>query len=135
MKTYFTKKEALETVIAELNNFEEHYEELFQQCFNSDYYIIGIDEATQALEQYGVFKVISEILKFEEENFGNQQINREEITNPEKLANYLWYIIGCEVMGEIDPYNTYYDDKATESKNKEIKNFIFEMLESGDYDN
>lgn len=125
MKQYFTKKEALERIIETLGGgYDDYYQDLHNEVFNTDYYIIYRDEAKQALNQYGVFEAIEEVQEFEESMFGYV----ESDLRPERIANILWYIIGDEVISEIQPLQNLLDEYATEENNQLIINWINENL-------
>lgn len=102
-KTYFTKKEALQDIIEVLENgYDCYFSELHHEVFNTDYYIIGTYEAEKALEQYGVFNAIREVRQYELDVFGELYT---DISNPEKLANMLYYVIGEEVFYDINSHH------------------------------
>ncbi|WP_301389935.1 hypothetical protein [Enterococcus entomosocium] len=95
-KQYFTEKEALQAVIDTLENgIDGYYCDLHGEVFNSDFYIIGTHEAKQALEQYGTFDAIQEVIDYEKRNFGEVMT---DISSPEKVANMLWNIKGEEAL-------------------------------------
>lgn len=97
---YFTTLEALETILEFIgNDYDGYYEDLHNEIFNSDYYIIGTYRAKKALEEYGVFEAIEKVMQYEKDNFGEVLT---EIHDPEKLANMLWYIIGEEVLNSLE---------------------------------
>ena len=96
---YFTQVEAIEWYINSLDEYGGYYEDLHDNVFNNDYYIIGTHRAEKALEQYGVFKAINTIVEDEEMMFGETQT---DFTNPEQVANKLWYIIGLEAIHDFD---------------------------------
>ena len=97
---YFTTLEALETILEFIgNDYDGYYEDLHNEIFNTDYYIIGTYEAKQALNEYDVFAAIEKVMQYEKDNFGEVST---EIHDPEKLANMLWYIIGEEVLNSLD---------------------------------
>lgn len=91
-KQYFTIKEALEDIKDTLENgYDGYLCDLYNEVFNTDYYIIGTYEAKQALSQYDVFEAIEEVQTYELNHFGEILT---PLHNPEKLANMLYYIIG-----------------------------------------
>lgn len=95
-KEYFTEKEAIEAIMEVLENeYSGYYADLHNEVFNTDYYIIGTNEAIKALNQYGGFTAIQEIIDYEEGNFGDVAT---EFGNPEAVANMLWYIKGYEAL-------------------------------------
>lgn len=91
-KVYFKQSEAIKSIIEVLESgYNGYLCDLHNEVFNTGYYIIGTCEAKQALEQYGVFDAIEEIKTYEQNNFGEVFTDFSE---PEKVANMLWYIIG-----------------------------------------
>lgn len=126
--TYFTKSEALEKIKEVIENeYDGCYCDLHNEVFNMDYYIIGYAEAEKALEEYGIFKAIGVVVYYEKENFG--EINTD-ISNPEKLANMLWYIIGEKAIAELDSvtnpdrWNYYADEDSNEEVLAEINKLL-----------
>lgn len=101
------KEQAVYDVIEALENgYTGYYCDLHNEVFNTDYYIIGTYEAKEALKEYDVFDAIELVQEYENNNFG--EINTE-LSNPEKLINMVYYIIGdeviCEMMNEIEEFN------------------------------
>lgn len=124
MTEYFTDKEIKETLLDNLDGYEgiEDYtfEEVLNDLFNSDYYIIGYKEAENALKEYGIFKALDEVQEFDVENFGEWDT---DYTDPEKVANALEYIHANEYMQDmLDRAGLELDDETTtENVNKFIK--------------
>jgi hypothetical protein len=71
-------------------------DELQQNAFNTDYYIIGTYQAKQWLGNK-VFEVIEHIREYEEFNFGEVYT---DFSDPEKIVNMYTYIIGEEIVQE-----------------------------------
>ena len=122
MKTYFTNDEALEDIKECLeNSYSGYYCELHNEVFNTDYYILGTYEAKQALEQYGVFNAIEKVQEYEQENFG--EVNTD-LSDPEKLANMLYYIVGEETISLLDEksktFRENWNNCADDETNKKI---------------
>ena len=121
---YFTDDEIRETLLNNLDGYKgiEDYtfEDVFNDLFNSDYYIIGYREAEDALKEYGVFKALEEVQKFDVENFGHWDT---DYTDPEKVANILEYIHANEYMQDVlvDVGLYLEDETTTENVNKLIK--------------
>ena len=120
------KKDAKEAIIEALENgYESYYCDLHNEVFNTDYYVTGTHEAKEALEKYGVFNALDKIQEYEKDNFGKIYT---DLSNPEKLVNMLYYIIGEEVLLElmagIDAFNDGWNELATEETNQEILNAI-----------
>ena len=124
MTEYFTDDEIRETLLNNLDGYKgiEDYtfEDVFNDLFNSDYYIIGYKEAENALKEYGVFKALEEVQQFDVENFGHWDT---DYTDPEKVANVLEYIHANEYMQDMlgRACLAMYDETTTENVNKFIK--------------
>ena len=121
---YFTDDEIKETLLDNLDGYKgiEDYtfEEVLNDLFNNDYYIIGYKEAADALEEYGVFNALEEVQQFDIENFGHWDT---DYTDPEKVANMLEYIHANEYLQDmLDRAGLYLEDETTtENVNKLIK--------------
>ena len=103
------------------NNYIGYYCDLHHEVFNTDYYIIGTHEAKEALEEYDVFEAIERVQTYEKENFGELYT---DLSDPEKVINMLFYIIGEEVLGEMlehsETLNENWDQQADEETNAKI---------------
>lgn len=120
------QKEALENIKEVLENgYAGYYEDLHNEVFNTDYYIIGTPEAKRALIAYGVFDAIKKVMQYEKENFGEIYT---DISDPEKLINTLYYIIGEEVLSSFD-FSCKYDGLANDETNAEIVQTINDLLQ------
>ena len=122
-------EEAKEKIIETLEDgFSSYYCDLHDEVFNTDYYIIGTYRAEQALEEYGVFDAIREVQDYENFNFGEAYT---DLSDPEKLVNMLFYIIGEEVISKIcngcDEFNDNWNNVATDEINARIIEYIKEM--------
>jgi len=125
MKTEETKRElkeeARERIVEMLNCYNGYYCDLHNEVFNTDYYIIGNYEAKRFLESFGVFEAIDIVMEYEKDNFGEIVT---DISNPEKLANMLFYVIGADVILEMTTDIKLFDDnwneRATEKTNRAI---------------
>jgi hypothetical protein len=116
------RQEAREAIIECLRNgYSGYYCDLHHEVFNTDYYIIGTYEAKKALEEYGVWDAIEKVKTYEEDNFGEVYT---DLSNPEKLINMLYYIIGEEVLFEMmnstKAGRENWDNLATDETNTEI---------------
>ena len=125
MSTYnFSKHEIIEDILEYLENTDGFYGcDLHSEVFNTDYYIIGMSQAKEALETYGVFDAINKVQTYEAYEFGEVTT---DLSNPEKLANMLYYIVSEEYLysleGEIsNTLNEYWGDELEE---KEVKKLI-----------
>ena len=128
-KKYFTKNEALEDIENTLESYNGYYCDLHNKVFNTDYYIIGTYEAEKALEQYGTFEAIRKIQEYENDNFGEVLT---DLSDPEKISNMLYYIIGEEAIQELYEYSEAFseneNDCATAENNELIIQDINELL-------
>ena len=116
------RKQARTDIIEALENgYSGYYCDLHNEVFNTDYYIIGTYQAKEALEEYGVFDAIDKVRTYEKDNFGEIYT---DLSNPEKLVNMLYYIIGEEVLYEmmdgVEVWNDNWNNIATDETNKEI---------------
>ena len=118
---YFTEKEALEFIENTLENYVIDYiDDIHQTTFNEDYYLYQTGEAIEALDQYGTYDAIGEIVEYEQDNFGELHT---DISDPVKVANMLWYIVGYEVLHDtIELYE--YD---TGDIDNDLKNIIIKV--------
>jgi hypothetical protein len=115
------KKEAIADIIETLENgYDGYYCDLHNEVFNTDYYIIGTYQAKEALKEYDVFEALELVQTYEMDNFGEVYT---ELSDPEKLINMLYYIIGDDViceMNEIEEFEDKWNDEADEETNKAI---------------
>jgi len=103
----------LETIKTELNEYiDDRLEDynsptiveltrnndLHNELFNTDYYIIGYYKAEQWLKKHdiSVFEGIEFVQDYERENFGSDAVQTYD--NAEKLVNMITYIIGEELI-------------------------------------
>ena len=121
---YFTDDETKEILLDSLDGYEGikdyTFEDVFNDLFNSDYYIISYKEAEEALKEYGIFKALEEVQEFDVENFGEWDT---DYTDPEKVANMLEYIHANEYMQDVlvDVGLYLEDETTTENVNKFIE--------------
>ncbi|ADM73589.1 hypothetical protein LaPh949_gp031 [Lactococcus phage 949] len=126
---YFTTNEAIENIIETLQDFDGYISDLHQKVFNEDYYIIGTYKAEKALEDYGTFQAIGEVVSYEIENFCEILT---DLSNPEEVSNMLWYIIGYDLFNDLKSYQKYDDVylKDNDEESEKIKQIIIKELES-----
>lgn len=115
------KREAIMDIIETLEDgYDGYYCELHNEVFNTDWYIIGTFSAKEVLREYDVFDAIELVMEYEKNNFGEVTT---ELHDPEKLINMVYYIIGDEVIGEmndIEEFEDNWNEKASEENNKTI---------------
>ena len=116
------RKEAKAAIIEALQDgYSGYYCDLHNEVFNTDYYIIGTYKAKEALREYDVFEAIEKVQTYEQDNFGEVYT---DLSDPEKLVNMLYYIIGEEVLIEmmdgVEAWEENYNNLADEETNAEI---------------
>ena len=115
------KEQAITDIIETLENgYDGYYCDLHNEVFNTDYYIIGTYQAKEVLKEYDVFEAIELVQTYEKEQFGEIYT---DLSDPEKLINMVYYIIGDEVIGEmydIEEFNDNWNDRADEETNAVI---------------
>lgn len=130
MKHNAMKEEAIEAIIEALEDgYSGYYCDLHNEVFNTDWYIIGTYEAKEALKEYDVFEAIELVQEFEEFNFG--EVNTD-LSNPEKLINMVYYIVGDEVICEMndieefsDNWNNIADDETNAAIVEKMKKMFY----------
>lgn len=116
------KAQAIEAIIEALeDNYCGYYCDLHNEVFNTDYYIIGNYEAKEALREYDVFDAIELVQNYENDNFGEVYT---KLSDPEKLINMVYYVIGDFVIGEmckeIEAFNDNWNELSDDETNAEI---------------
>ena len=110
------------------NGYNGYYCDLHNEVFNTDYYIIGRAEAKEALNEYDVFEAIDLVQEYERDNFGEVLT---DLSDPEKLINMVYYIIGDEAITDlcidIQAFENNWCEKATEETNAVILSAMAEM--------
>lgn len=122
------REEARAAIIEALRDgYTGYYCDLHNEVFNTDYYIIGTYQAKQALAEYGVWDAIEKLQTYGKDNFGEIYT---DLSDPEKLINMLYYIIGEEVLFEmmdgIEAWEENWNNKADEETNVAILEAIGE---------
>ena len=125
------RQDALNDIIEALeNDYDGYYCDLHNEVFNTDYYIIGTYEAKEALKEYDVFDAIELVQDYEKDNFGEVYT---DLSDPEKLINMLYYIIGDDVIAEvfnaIEDFTDIWNDEADEETNNIIIEKMKEMYD------
>ena len=122
------REEARAAIIEALKDYYTgYYCDLHHEVFNTDYYIIGTYQAKEALREYDVFEALEKVQTYEKDNFGEVYTDSSD---PEKLINMLYYIIGEEVLYEmmdgIEAWNENWNNQADEETNAAILEAIEE---------
>ena len=125
------KQEAIADIIEALENgFNGYYCDLHNEVFNTDYYIIGTYQAKETLREYDVFDAIELVQTYEKEQFGEIYT---DLSDPEKLINMVYYIIGDEVIGEmyeIEAFEDNWNNTADDETNAVIIKAMKEMFKN-----
>lgn len=125
------KQEAIEAIIEALEDgYSGYYCDLHNEVFNTDYYIIGTYRAKEALREYDVFDAIELVQTYEKEQFGEIYT---DLSDPEKLINMVYYIIGDEVIGEmyeIEAFEDNWNNTADDETNAVIIKTMKEMFKN-----
>ena len=128
---YEMRKDAIENIIDVLaDGYSEYYCDLHNEVFNTDYYI---DSNTKAKEMLGddVYYAIGRIYDYEKDNFGEVYT---DLSEPMKIVNMLYYIIGEDVMYECGLFNELlmdnWDNLADEKTNQKMIDALEKELEN-----
>lgn len=82
----------------------------------------------KALNEYGIWDAIEKVQTYEKDTFGEIYT---DLSDPERLINMLYYIIGEEVLFEmmdgIEAFSENWNNKADEETNAEILEAIEEV--------
>ena len=126
---YDMKVDAVNAIIDCLEcGYDGYYCDLHNEVFNKDYYVTGTAEAKNILgEGENIFNAIGRIYTYEKDNFGEIYT---DLSNPIKIVNMLFYIIGEEIMynnGEFskildEHWNEYADEETNMELIKALKN-------------
>ena len=86
-----------------IEKLEEGYEgylcNLHNEVFNMEMYEPYTDKAVKILDELGGYSVVAEVIKYEEDNFG--QLSADKYNNPCWVLSMFWYIIGEEALVEL----------------------------------
>ena len=126
---YDMKVDAVNAIIDCLENgYDGYYCDLHNEVFNKDYYVTGTAEAKNILgEGENIFNAIGRIYTYERDTFGEVFT---DLSDPVKIVNMLFYIIGEEIMynnGEFskildEHWNEYADEETNIELVKALKN-------------
>lgn len=120
---YQTKKELISTIIDAINDNrlnDKPGNEIHNEVFNTDYFIIGRYEAEQWLiKNGGIFNAIETIIQYEQDNFGEVSTDLSEAEN---VCNMYVYILGEEIINELETIRNNWDEDFTPELLEELKN-------------
>ena len=140
--TSFSEETILDYIATNVMDYESNncLDNVFNDLFNSNYWIIGAFEASQELNNFdgyehetqldGVFGAIEFVQNYELQEFG--KVQTEDISDPERLANMVAYIMGENAFNEIlDKTGLNMDDMASRENLEKIKKEAFKMMKEG----
>ena len=118
---YDMKVDAVNAIIDCLEcEYDGYYCDLHNEVFNTDYYVTGTAEAKDILGE-DVFDAIGRIYTYEDDVFGGVLT---DLSDPVKIVNMLFYVIGEEIMYNNDEFNKilteHWDEHADEETNREL---------------
>ena len=105
-----------------IDKLEEGYEgylcDLHNEVFNMEMYEPYTDRAIKILDELGGYSVVSEVIKYEEDNFG--QTSADKYDNPCWVLSMFWYITGEEALAElgedVPEFEEFWDEELTEEE-------------------
>ena len=103
-----------------IDKLEEGYEgylcDLHNEVFNMEMYTEDREKAIKILDSLGTYSVIEEIVKYEQENFG--EVNTHRLASPCDVLSMFWYIVGEEALAElgedIEEFDELWNEELTE---------------------
>lgn len=122
-----------------IERLEEGYEgylcDLHNEVFNMEMYTNDEDEATEILDSLGLYSVVAEVIKYEQDNFG--QTSADKYDNPCLVLSMFWYITGEEALAELGEDVPEFDELWNEELTEEeclvlIDRFTKKMEEGGE---
>ena len=128
---YDMKVDAVNAIIDCLENgYDGHYYDLHNEVFNIDYYVTGTAEAKNILgEGENIFNAIGRIYTYEKDNFGEIYT---DLSDPIKIVNVLYYIIGEEIMCNNDEFYKILTEHWYEYANEETNIELVKALKNSE---
>ena len=107
--------------------YDGYYCDLHNELFNMETKYDYRSEAEDDLNIFGVFTAIGAVVKYEQCNFG--EVNTD-LSDPCKIANMIWYIVGEEVLCDLfdgcELWDEVWNDKATKETNEALVQWLKE---------
>ena len=123
---YEMRKDAIENIIDVLaDGYSGYYCDLHNEVFNTDYYVSNNSEAKKMLGD-DVYYAIGRIYDYEKDNFGEVYT---DLSEPMKIVNMLYYIIGEDVMYECGLFNEPFTDDWNNLADEETNQKMIDALE------
>ena len=129
---YDMKVDAVNAIIDCLENgYDGYYCDLHNEVFNIDYYVTGTAEAKNILgEGENIFNAIGRIYTYEKDNFGEIYT---DLSDPIKIVNMLFYIIGEEIMYNNGEFSKILDEHWDECADKETNMELIKALRNSEF--
>ena len=141
--TSFSEETILDYIATNVMDYvsdENYLDDTLNDLFNSEPWIIGRFEASNALNNFdgyehetsldGVFGAIEFVKNYEQQEFG--EVQADDLSDPEKLSNLVAYIMGENTFNEIlDKTGLDMDDMASRKNLEKIKKEAFKMMKEG----
>ena len=126
---YDMKVDAVNAIIDCLEcGYDGYYCDLFNEVFNTDYYVTGTAEAKNILGD-DVFDAIGRIYTYEKDNFGEIYT---DLSDPIKIVNMLFHIIGEEIMYNNGEFSKILDEHWDECADKETNMELIKALRNSE---
>lgn len=139
MSKEFSYDTMLATVESALDDGSRTLEDIQMNTTNSDLWIIGTYQASEALEKFdvkdmlytstnltGVFGAIEYIKDYETDQFG---VVNTDLSDPEKVASMVAYINMDYVLNDIsNEFDLEWSDELTDQQVDEIKEYINQQV-------
>ena len=128
---YDMKVDAVNAIIDCLEcGYDGYYCDLFNEVFNMDYYVTGTAEAKNILgEGENIFNAIGRIYTYERDTFGEVLT---DLSDPVKIVNMLFYIIGEEIMYNNGEFSKILDEHWDEYADEEINAELIKVLKNSE---
>ena len=128
---YDMKVDAVNAIIDCLEcGYDGYYCDLHNEVFNKDYYVTGTAEAKNILgEGENIFNAIGRIYTYERDTFGEVFT---DLSDPIKIVNMLFYIIGEEIMYNNGEFSKILDEHWDEYADEETNIELFKTLKNSE---
>ena len=113
------KTEAKWAIIEKLEEgYDGYFCDLHDEVFNIEMYTNDEDKAREILDSLDSYSVIGEIVKYEQDNFG--QLSANKYDNPCWVLSMFWYVVGEEALAElgedVPEFDELWDEELTEEE-------------------
>ena len=128
---YDMKVDAVNAIIDCLEcGYDGYYCDLHNEVFNKDYYVTGTVEAKNILgEGENIFNAIGRIYTYERDTFGEVFT---DLSDPIKIVNMLFYIIGEEIMYNNGEFSKILDEHWDEYADEETNMGLIKTLKNSE---